>query len=338
MSQQSSSPSISVLLPFHREGVWLLESAGSILNQTYPDWELILIGNRADQQTAEIAMALAASDKRVRLISEDRPGIANALNTGLEQARAPLVARMDADDYSMPERLDKQIAFLNKHPEIEVLGTCTMVHPDGPPGEGFAAFMDWQNSILTPEEHRLRRFIESPLAHPTVIFRKKAAETHGHYLTTGIPEDYELWLRWMDRGTVFAKLAEPLYKWRDHPERLTRSHSDYSKDRFQDVRTAYLATELKQILDGRSLIVCGADRLCRKKAESLIRMGVKVAGFTDVVQRRIPGYLFIPAAEIQAGSGFFFVSFVASRGKTTEMHDFLAGRGMTEGQDFILAS
>lgn len=336
--QVQSLPSVSILLPFHREGFWLEEAINSILVQTCSDWELILIANCPDRITLDLAKQLSSRDERILLLREDSPGIAFALNTGLAAARAPLIARMDADDFSLPERIEKQIRYLESHPEVDVLGTRTAPHPEGSPGEGFASFMDWQNSIMDPVDHRLQRFIESPIAHPTVMYRKELVKRYGHYLTTGLPEDYELWLRWMDKGAVFSKLPEGLLLWRDHSGRLTRTHPDYTKEAFGRIRSHYLAIELKRILGSRKLIVCGADRSCRRKASILTGEGVAVAGFADVVPRDISGLMFIPASEIIHDPDLFFLSFVSSRGKAAEMRDFFRKKGMQEGQDFLLAN
>lgn len=336
--QMTSSPLVSILLPFHREGIWLQEAIESIRGQTYRNWELILIANCPDRFTFELAGQFAVRDERILLIQEQQPGIAFALNTGIAAARAPFIARMDADDFSLPERFEKQLRYLESHPEVEVLATCTAPHPDGPPAEGFSAFMDWQNKILNSEDHRLQRFIESPVAHPTVIFRKALADLHGHYLTTGIPEDYELWLRWMDKGAQFVKLPEALVLWRDHSGRLTRSHGNYSEEAFNNTRSHYLAIELNRILRNRKLIICGADRTCRRKASRLKSLGIALYGFADVVERHIPGHTFIRASEIESNEEYFFLSFVSSRGKAAELRDFFEKKGMKEGQDFILAN
>ncbi|MFM1746102.1 MAG: hypothetical protein RLZZ630_2039, partial [Bacteroidota bacterium] len=119
--QMTSSPLVSILLPFHREGIWLQEAIDSIRGQTYRNWELILIANCPDRITLDLAKQFASQDERILLLQEDRPGIAFALNTGLAAARAPLIARMDADDFSLPERIEKQIRYLESHPEVDVI-------------------------------------------------------------------------------------------------------------------------------------------------------------------------------------------------------------------------
>ena len=86
--------------------------------------------------------------------------------------------------------------------------------------------MDWQNQILSPKQHWVNRFKESPVAHPTVMFRRELIDEHGLYSVKPIPEDYELWLRWMENGIRFAKIAEKLFVWTDSSNRLSRVHQN----------------------------------------------------------------------------------------------------------------
>jgi glycosyltransferase involved in cell wall biosynthesis len=111
---------ISVILPFFRPGKLLATAIESILNQTYPNLELLLINNNADVQSAEIANDFSLKDSRIRILYEKEQGIAFALNKGLSKIRGEIIARMDADDVSFPQRLEKQLIYLKNHPETEV--------------------------------------------------------------------------------------------------------------------------------------------------------------------------------------------------------------------------
>lgn len=187
-----SCPKISVLLPFYRPGPALDEAVGSILSQGLGDFELLLIDNNADPGSREVAARRAAEDARIRLVHEARQGIAHALNAGLAHARGTYIARMDADDISRTGRLEKQAGFLDAHPEIGAVSSQTAFRSSVPKNEGYALFVDWQNGLITHEDHVLNRFVESPLAHPTIMFRKKLIDLYGPYDTGELPEDYEL--------------------------------------------------------------------------------------------------------------------------------------------------
>ncbi len=331
-------PVISVLLPFQKEGEWLGEAIRSILHQTFRDWELLLIENGADAETLQVARQYAAIDPRIQLTGTAQHGIAAALNKGLAFAGGKYIARMDADDVNMPERFRKQFDYLERNTETAVISCMTHFHPDGNKGEGFGHYMNWQNSIISPQDHFFNRFIESPLSHPTVMFRKSLIDQFGNYAVDPIPEDYELWMRWLSKGVQFCKIPELLFLWRDHDQRLSRTSTNYSSEKFLELKVKFLSEYLLQNHPDRKYIICGAGTAARKKSEALHKRGVFIHGYTDVKNRKIPSAFFIPANSIRSGEAYYYISFVGGRGKSDEVRGFLKSKELLEGQDFIMAS
>ncbi len=272
------------------------------------------------------------------MLHEPRIGIAHALNTGLAHAEGGYIARMDADDISHPERLAEQVATLDAYPEIGVLGTRTAFASSVQESRGMQAFVEWQNNILSPHEHYVKRFVDAPLAHPTVMFRRELVEQFGGYDTGPLPEDHELWLRWMDAGVRFAKLPAELLTWNDHAHRLSRTHSNYSVDAFFSTKVKWLAQWLKRRLNGRPVIIAGTSALCRNRAAMLEAEGIVIGAFTDVRPREVPGYTFIPHDQLPPAGEAFIVSFISQRGTGDRIAEFLASRGLVEGADFVLAA
>lgn len=328
----------SILLPFHNAATTIDVAVASIAAQTYPDWELLLIDNASTDGSSAIAHHWAERDQRIRVLHEPRIGIAHALNTGLARAQGTYIARMDADDISHPERLSEQVAYLDAHPRIGVLGTRTSFASTMSEHRGMQAFVQWQNALLSPPEHYVKRFVDAPLAHPTVMFRRELVELHGGYDTGPLPEDHELWLRWMEAGVRFAKLPGELLTWNDHAGRLSRTHSNYSVDAFFATKVKYLARWLKRKLDGRPVIVAGTSVLCQERTALLEAEGIAVAAFTDVKGRGVPGRPFVPHLELPPAGEAFVVSFISQRGTGDRIAGFLAERGLVEGEDFVLAA
>lgn len=331
-------PRVSVLLPFHNAGADLDAAISSIVQQTFADWELLLIDNASADDGGAIAQRWAHRDPRIKLLHEPRIGIAHALNTELAQASGKYIARMDADDVSHPERLAQQVDYLDANPEVGVLGTRTAFASSVPESRGMQAFVDWQNAILSPHEHYVKRFVDAPVAHPTVMFRRELVDQHGSYDTGPLPEDHELWLRWMDAGVRFAKLPEALLTWNDHPGRLSRTHPNYSVDAFFTTKARWLARWMQRTLNGRPVIIAGTSNLCRDRAAKLKAEGIAISAFTDVKAREVPGYAFIPHDQLPPAGEAFIVSFISQRGTGDRIAEFLAGRGLVEGVDFILAA
>jgi glycosyltransferase involved in cell wall biosynthesis len=333
-----SAPQVSILLPFRNAAGTLDAAIRSITAQTFTDWQLLLIDNASTDGSTAIAQRWAANDPRIRVLHEPRVGIAHALNTGLAQASTTYIARMDADDISHAERLAEQVAYLDTHPEIGVLATRTAFASTVAEHRGMQAFVQWQNNILSPHEHYVKRFVDAPLAHPTVLFRRELVEQHGGYDTNPLPEDHELWLRWMDAGVRFAKLPMELLTWNDHAGRLSRTHANYSVDAFFGTKVKWLTKWLERKLNGRPLIIAGTSLLCQERAALLEAAGIAVYGFTDVKGRGVPGRVFIPHDQLPPTGEAFIVSFISQRGTGDRIAEFLAGRGLVEGEDFVLAA
>lgn len=330
---------ISILLPFRNAHATLDAAIRSIAGQSIREWELLLINNASTDEGASIAHGWFRRDPRIQVIEEPTIGITSALNTGLKHATAPLIARMDADDIAHPARLARQVAYMEAHPEIGVLGTRTRFETTVEKSSGMAWFVNWQNTILSPLEHYVKRFIDAPLAHPTVIFRRELVDHFGAYSTEPLPEDHELWLRWMHHGVRFAKLPEELLAWHDHPQRLSRTHAHYSVDAFFTTKAKWIAAwYARKYADQRPIIIAGTSGLCRDRAAKLEAQGMRIHAFTDVKKREVPGYAFIPHNELPPSGVAVIISFISQRGTGDRIAAYLVSRGLVEGEDFILAA
>ncbi|MGE4551253.1 MAG: glycosyltransferase [Opitutales bacterium] len=339
-----TSPRISVVLPFRDAADTLQEAVDSMLGQGEGDFELLAIDDGSSDSSPVIMQDLAAQDARIQFLATDGKGIVNALNLGLEKAKAPCIGRMDADDLSHPDRLSRQLEFLDGHPEVGLVAS-RVEHwtPDGVPRPGYAAYVEWTNGLLLPEDLALSRFVESPLAHPSVVFRKELVESLGGYGEGVFPEDYELWLRWMESGVRMQKLPEALLKWRDHGERLSRLDPRYSPDAFYRMKLGYLHRWLERHNPFYPVVkVWGAGRKTRRRVRFLEEAGSRVASFYDVDPRKTgeprEGLSVRPIEEIPPPGQEFIVVMVGVRGARQKVAAFLGERGYREGVDFILAA
>ena len=334
-----AAPVVSVLLPFHNAEGTLDAAIQSIRAQAFPGWELLLIDNASTDGTGVIAQAHALHDPRIRLLKEGRQGIAFALNTGLAEAQGRYIARMDADDIAHPERLMQQVEYLDAHPVIGVLGTATQFTSTVDESRGMQAFVQWQNELLSPQQHYVKRFVDAPLAHPTVIFRRELLEMHGAYDTGPLPEDHELWLRWMHAGVRFAKMPKALLTWADHPQRLSRTHANYSTEAFFTTKAKWIAAWYHRKYAGaRRVIIAGTSTLCQERARLLAEHGVPIHAFTDVSGKAVPGHVFVPHTGLPGPGEALVISFISQRGTGERIAAFLVSRGLVEGEDFILAA
>jgi glycosyltransferase involved in cell wall biosynthesis len=275
------------------------------------------------------------------LFSRPHGGIVAALNAGLAATRAPFVARMDADDVAHPHRLAMQRAMLEADPTLGLV-SCLVAH-EGSEADtrGYAEHVAWLNGLVSPEAIARARFVEAPLAHPSVMFRRGLLDCHGGYADGDFPEDYELWLRWLDAGVRMAKVPEVLLTWRDRPDRLSRIHPRYDVAAFYRLKAIWLARWLRRHGHGE-VVIWGSGKTSRQRAAFLLEHGIAIRAYVDIDPRRAGGHSrgipILAPEELGAPGRDFVVSYVGKRGAGACIQGWLAARGWCEGRDFLLAA
>lgn len=334
---------ISVVMPVWNAALTLGCAVDSIRAQTAKDWELIVVDDGSTDGSTEALTGYAAGDERVRVIATPHRGVACALNEGIALARGRFVARMDADDLARPERLERQAAHLEQRPEVGLVASRVVFDGDRERRAGYARYVDWTNTLLSHDDIALAAFVESPVAHPSVMFRREVIDRFGGYADGDFPEDYELWLRWLAAGVRMEKLAEPLLVWRDSAGRLSRRDPRYSSEAFYRVKTGYLACWLAtRNAHHPRVTVWGAGRVTRQRARHLTTHGVEIEAFVDIdlrkIGRRIGGVPVIGPEQLPPPGRCFVVSYVASTGARDLIAARLTALGYKPGVDYLLAA
>jgi len=333
------TPAVSVVMPFRDPGPHLGPALASILAQGERDFELLAIDDGStDGSRARLARA-ADRDRRIRLLDNRGRGLVAALNLGLARARAPLVARMDADDVMAPERLAAQRAFLRAHPECDLVACRVRGLADGGPGPGWRRYLAWQNACLTHADLRDEAYWESPLAHPSVMFRRQRVLALGGYRAGDFPEDYELWLRMLSAGCRLAKLPQVLLDWRDHPRRASRCDPRYRREAFDALRATHLAAD-PRLHQGRPLVVWGAGPRTRRRARRLLAHGLALHAWVDVAPRRIGRWLAgVPVLSPDQALGIrgaFMLGYVTRHGAREAIAARFHAAGLARGRDYLM--
>ena len=267
MAQHPSTPRVSVLLPVRDAAPWLASALASLARQTLADHEVIAIDDGSSDGSGEILERAARRDRRIVVRHTAARGLPAALGLALSLARAPWVARQDADDLSHRTRLSRQLEWLEAHPGVDVLGTRLRLFPAGAVGAGMQRWAAWHNALLTHESMRRELLIDSPLAHGTMVARRAVLEDAGGWHERGWAEDLDLWLRLFARGARFAKLPAVLYGWRQHRTSATRTDPRYSRERFMSLKSAALETGL--LRGGRRATLIGVGSSLSRWYETL---------------------------------------------------------------------
>ncbi len=217
----SAAPRVSVLLPVRDGAAHLSEAIECVLADRFGDFELLVIDDGSRDASPEIALAFAARDARVAVLRQPAQGLVAALNAGLSLARGEYVARMDADDRSRPERLTRQIAYLDAHPECAAVG-CAYLEIDE---QGWPICERKPPETHAAIEAVLLSGLAGVLPHAACVFRRSALEQLGTaYRDCPEAEDLDLYLRLAERGRL-ANLPELLFEVRRHAQSTTRTRS-----------------------------------------------------------------------------------------------------------------
>jgi glycosyltransferase involved in cell wall biosynthesis len=212
---KTSLPRVSVVKAVYNGEKYLAEAIESVLGQTYSDFELIVVDDGSTDNTPECLQRFAAQDPRIVALCPGRVGFPGALNLGIERSRGEYIARFDADDISLPNRLEKQVAFMDVHSEITAAGSAIEVFGDNRP-----------STMRFPSSHgviRTHLLFSCPLSHPTVILRKhELARREMWYRDDfGGVADYDMWCRLDRGGALLENMPEVLVRYRRHPTQIS---------------------------------------------------------------------------------------------------------------------
>ena len=227
-------PRVSVVLPVRDAAATVERAARSILDSTLRELELIVIDDGSADNSAAIVRQI--SDPRLRLVQQDALGVCAAANRGTAEARAPVIARMDADDFSHPARLEKQLSLLHDSGADMVGCRVRIVDALGRAVGSMQRYEQWSNSLTEPGRIAAMRFVELPIVNPTLLAKREVFELG--FRDGAWPEDYDLCLRALGQGHTAAKVPEVLFDWIDSGDRLTRTDERYSPEAFDRCRTS----------------------------------------------------------------------------------------------------
>lgn len=210
-----SLPLVSVVLPVRDGARFVAQSIGSVVTQTFDAFELLVVDDGSRDETPSILADLAAQDRRLRVLTQPLRGLVPALNRGLAEAQGRYVARMDADDVAMPERLACQVAALDRHLGVAALGSaCHVIGQDG-------TVLGHRHPPADPAAIRRALRRGNCMIHPTMMLRRAAVLDAGGYRAAfRLAEDFDLWLRLSERHDLM-NLPKSLLGYRQHAGQST---------------------------------------------------------------------------------------------------------------------
>jgi glycosyltransferase involved in cell wall biosynthesis len=219
---------VSVFIPVHNGEKYLAQAIESVLCQTHRELELVVIDDGSTDGSLAIMERYARADRRVRVVTQENRGVTATGNRGLEEARGDWVARLDADDLFFPEKIERQLAFVKRHPDLRIAGTRGWFIND----RGRSLGLVGTEGPFTREEFLRRRQSGEPIyfIHSSTLMHRETMLAIGGYRTQFVQaEDVDLWLRAAERGYLLLKHPEPLVLYRIHRESLTMARNAEQK-------------------------------------------------------------------------------------------------------------
>jgi glycosyltransferase involved in cell wall biosynthesis len=232
-----AQPLVSITMPAHNAQAFIAEAVEGILHQTYPDFELIIVDDCSSDDTFAIASSYAKKEPRITVVrNATNLKTAKTRNVATSKVKGKYILIMDADDWSYPDRISKQVAFMEAHPEVVQCGGAVEICNDK------LAKISVRKYPQTDEEIRKHLFRFNPFANPATMIRAETARQVGFYNENlPVTQDYDLTFR-LGRFGKFANLPDIVTKYRIHGTSLSQS-----KGRLQEKITLYV--RLKAVME-----------------------------------------------------------------------------------------
>ena len=325
-------PKVSVVLPVFNGAGTISRAVRSILDQTLREIELIVLDDGSTDET--VAVVREFWDPRLRLFRCAHRGVAAAANTATELAIAPFIARMDADDFAYPLRLEKQLQLLHEQ-NLDVVGTqVRILNESCHAARSMRRYERWINDeTIDCEQISALRFVEFPLVNPTILARRSYFEMG--FCDNDFPEDYDLMLRAAAEGIRFGKVGEVLLDWTDHPNRLTRSDSRYTLEAFMRCRQSHLIDG--PLRDVSRVDLWGVGQTGKPWLRWLQARSITVRRGYDIndrkVNKSIHGVQISHPTEMPAADGTPLIIAVGAENARTSILPQILSRGYVSGGD-----
>ncbi len=328
---------IAILMPVFNAGPYLGACLESILSQSRRDWELLAVDDFSEDDSLDILLRFAKTDRRITVLRNEHKGIAPALRLAFENSTGPFVTRMDADDMMLPAKLGRLAGLLEaKGPGYVATGGVRYFAEGKKLGAGYRHYANWLNGLAATGGHFREVYRECVIPSPCWMAQREDLNRIGAFQTDTYPEDYDLCFRMYHGGLQVVSTAEPLHQWRDHPRRTSRNSELYRDNRFLDLKMDwFLKTDYRP---ENQLVIWGAGKKGKEIARRLNAVNIPFRWVCNTPTKwghRMYGVTFEPTTAIGELARPRIIIAVAAPADQNSILSFLRQNGWQEGREFF---
>ncbi|MEM5566240.1 glycosyltransferase family 2 protein [Psychroserpens sp. AS72] len=272
-------PLISILTPFKNTSQYLTECLDSIINQSYPHWELLIVDDHSTDESYKTVLAFAEMDNRIKLIKNSGHGIIEALRLAYSESNGTFITRMDSDDIMHPEKLSVMLKDLQTHGKKHIALGLVQYFSENGIGDGYAKYESWLNGLTLKGKNYSEIYKECVIPSPCWMLHRDDLELCGAFTPNRYPEDYDLTFRFYKHEMSCIPTHTLLHYWRDYSTRASRTDDHYAENHFLELKVDYFL-ELNHDAS-RPLTIWGAGQKGKKVAKLLKQKGITFIWICD---------------------------------------------------------
>lgn len=270
---------ISIIMPVRNGIPYLEECLNSIINQSYQNWELLVVNDHSTDDTQKTLERFSKKDTRIIPHINKGKGIIDALNTGYDHSSGAYVTRMDADDIMPDDKLETLRKLIYKETDISVATGHVKYISESGVKDGYKSYEQWLNQLCDTNSHYRFIYKECVIASPAWMMRKDHFESIGGFKSDTYPEDYDLCFRMYESNVEVLSTSKIVHLWRDHGNRTSRNDENYADNRFLDLKLEYF----KKIDSPKhaNIILLGAGKKGKTTAKYFIENNIQFTWVTN---------------------------------------------------------
>lgn len=332
----ASGALVSIVTPFKNTSEYLDQMLGSVIEQTYKNWELLIVDDHSTDNSYDLVQGYAQKDPRIKVFRNHGSGIIPALRLAYSKSSGQFITRMDSDDWMASNKLELMLTDLQREGQGHVALGKVKYFSDAGIGEGFRNYENWLNDLIETGTNYTSLYKECVIASPCWMVHRSDFDVCGGFESNKYPEDYDLVFRFFAIKLKCIPSQHVLHYWRDYPTRASRTHSNYADNTFMDLKLEYFLRLHR--LPEKPLVVWGAGGKGKGIAKVLIGLGVSFWWVCDnpkKIGREIYGQTLLPFAYIDKLENAQNIITVANPAAQLEIKKFFGARGKKSMIDYF---